>query len=190
MRILNLYAGIGGNRELWGGDLEVTAVELIPRIAEKYKERFKDDEVIIADAHAYLLANYKSFDFIWSSPPCPTHSQVNTFLNPQGVIRYPDMSLYQEIIFLKHFYKGKFCVENVKSYYEPLIKPQELGRHYFWCNFPIPKFEIEESQIGRFGPTKRGRTDEKDKLIRNKVNPIIGKAILEAAFIKKQTILE
>jgi DNA (cytosine-5)-methyltransferase 1 len=28
MRILNLYAGIGGNRKLWGDDHEITAVEL------------------------------------------------------------------------------------------------------------------------------------------------------------------
>ena len=27
MRILNLYAGIGGNRKLWGEEHEVTAVE-------------------------------------------------------------------------------------------------------------------------------------------------------------------
>ena len=34
IKILNLYAGIGGNRRLWPDDeIEVTAVELNPKIA-------------------------------------------------------------------------------------------------------------------------------------------------------------
>lgn len=31
MKILNLYAGIGGNRKLWGDDHEVTVVENISK---------------------------------------------------------------------------------------------------------------------------------------------------------------
>ena len=107
LKILNLYSGIGGNRRLWSGDISVTAIELVPEIAKIYKDLFPDDEVIVADAHQYLLEHYRDYDFIWSSPPCPTHSGVNFFLNAQGVIRYPDMSLWQEIIFLQHFFKGK-----------------------------------------------------------------------------------
>lgn len=34
MKILNLYAGIGGNRKLWGNNNEITAVEINPAIAE------------------------------------------------------------------------------------------------------------------------------------------------------------
>jgi DNA (cytosine-5)-methyltransferase 1 len=37
MRILNLYAGIGGNRKLWT-DCEVTAVENVQHIADVYKQ--------------------------------------------------------------------------------------------------------------------------------------------------------
>ena len=38
MKVLNLYAGIGGNRKLWPDDkIEVTAVELNPEIAKKVK---------------------------------------------------------------------------------------------------------------------------------------------------------
>lgn len=33
MKILNLYAGIGGNRKLWGNEHDITAVELRPEIA-------------------------------------------------------------------------------------------------------------------------------------------------------------
>jgi len=109
LKVLNLYAGIGGNRKLWK-NVEVTAVEIDPEIAKIYKKFFLEDKVIIGDAHKYLLKHFKDFDFIWSSPPCPTHSRTNNFLHTQGNVRYPDMNLYQEIIFLKSFFKGKWIV--------------------------------------------------------------------------------
>ena len=115
MRVLNLYAGIGGNRKLWT-DVEVTAVELNPNIAKIYQDFFPEDKVIVADAHQYLLENFKEFDFIWSSPPCPTHSRFNNISNLRGGCKYPDMKLYEEIIYLKHWFKGKYCIENVISY--------------------------------------------------------------------------
>ena len=145
MKILNLYSGIGGNRKLWGDEHDITAIEYKPEIAKIYQEFFPNDKVIVDDAHQYLLQHYKEFDFIWSSPPCPTHSVTNNFLNSQGHVRYPDMALYQEIIFLKHWFKGKWVVENVKSYYDPLIKPTELERHYFWSNFLIPDFSTDRN---------------------------------------------
>ena len=124
LKILNLYAGIGGNRKLWGDKHEITAVELNPKIAFVYSSLFPKDKVVVGDAHQYLLDHYKEFDFIWSSPPCQSHSQTNNFLKGQGIYRFPDMKLYEEIIFLKHFFKGKWVVENVKPYYKPLIEPQ------------------------------------------------------------------
>lgn len=182
MKILNLYAGIGGNRKHWDttGEHQITAVEYDPKIAAIYRDFFPNDKVVVGDAHQYLLDHYKEFNFIWASPPCPTHSGVNNFLNAQGVIRYPDMSLWQEIIFLQHFCKGLFAIENVKSYYEPFLKPQISGRHFFWANFKIPPLRTNatigkmcgknqnqnrallQSDIGRFGPVKsfRGKRTE------------------------------
>jgi len=148
MKILNLYAGIGGNRKLWGDEHEITAVENNQEIADVYKKLFPNDEVIVADAHQYLLDHNQEFDFIWSSPPCQSHSVTNYFLKGQGIFRYPDMGLYQEIFFLKHIYRGNYCVENVKSYYKPLVEPQVIGRHYFWANFEIPHIDIDYVQIG------------------------------------------
>ena len=57
MKVLNLYAGIGGNRKMWGGnkDLKITAIEYDPKIAEIYKQNFPEDEVIVCDAHEYLF---------------------------------------------------------------------------------------------------------------------------------------
>ena len=125
MKILNLYCGIGGNRKLWNGkEHEITAIEFDERISNIYKDLYPSDTVIVGDAHEYLLNHYEEYDFIWASPPCPTHSVTNHFLNAQGVRRYPDMNLYGEIILLQTFFKGKYVIENVKPYYKPLIEAQ------------------------------------------------------------------
>ena len=140
MKILNLYACLGGNRYKWNEvkeDIEVTAVELDPELARLYQERFPNDKVIIADAHEYLLKHYKEYDFIWSSPPCPSHSRAR-FWNSKAERVYPDLKLYEEIIFLQTHFKGKYCVENVVPYYEPLIPANKRGRHLFWTNFNLP----------------------------------------------------
>lgn len=135
MKVLNLYAGLGGNRKLWT-DVNVTAVELEPQIAAVYKRLHPDDHVVIGDAHQYLLDHAEGFDFIWSSPPCQTHSKMAKATRHK-LRRYTDLSLYQEIIYLQHFFKGKFVVENVVPFYEPLIPGKVLGRHMYWSNFDI-----------------------------------------------------
>jgi DNA (cytosine-5)-methyltransferase 1 len=150
MKILNLYACLGGNRYKWDEvakeaniQIEVTAVELDEELARMYKERFPNDTVVIADAHQYLLEHFKKFDFIWSSPPCPSHSRARYWnsSNYDSTTEpiYPDMKLYEEILFLQHYYRtGKFVVENVIPYYEPLIPAQKKDRHLYWSNFKIP----------------------------------------------------
>ena len=151
-KILNLYAGIGGNRKKWGDGYEVTAIEHKPEIAKIYADLFPKDTVIVGDAHQYLLEHYQEFDFIWSSPPCPTHSRARFGLGVgSGKVKgvYPDMRLYQEIIFLDKHFKGKYCVENVQAYYKPLIDPQTVGRHWYWANFPIEKITVAPSRISQ-----------------------------------------
>ncbi len=143
MKILNLYACLGGNRYKWNEvkeDIEVTAVELDPELARLYQERFPNDKVVIADAHKYLLDHYKEFDFIWSSPPCPSHSRINIsqYTRENWKPRYPSMMLYEEVIFLKYYYKGKYVIENVIPYYEPLIPAKKRDRHLYWTNFNLP----------------------------------------------------
>ncbi len=192
MKILNLYAGIGGNRKLWK-DVEVTAIETNDFRVALYCQHFPKDRVIITDAHQYLLEHYKEFDFIWSSPPCQSHSITNHFLNAQGKVRYPDIKLYEEIIFLKHFFKGKWVVENVKPYYEPLIKPQYAGRHAFWCNFNITNFKTPRDDIGSMHnkcfTIKGQRAGKKKKEERNAVYSPLGLHIFNCAFKVKQLTL-
>ena len=210
MKVLNLYAGIGGNRKLWGDEHEVTAIENNPEIAKIYQDFFPNDKVIVCDAHQYLLEHFIEFDFIWSSPPCPTHSICNHFLNAQGIERYPDMGLYQEIILLKHFFKGKWVVENVNSYYEPLIKPYESGRHYFWSNFNIsnkkipckfnianmrastrktPEENLKSLELFHGIDLSKYKTKDKRNLLRNCVKPELGLHVFNCAFKEiQQTI--
>ena len=139
MKVLNLYACLGGNRYKWT-DCEVTAVELDPEAAKLYQERFPQDKVIVADAHQYLLDHFQEFDFIWSSPPCPSHSRVRVSQKSRENFKfiYPDLKLYEEVIFLDNFFKGKYVVENVIPYYEPLIPAKKRGRHLYWTNFNLP----------------------------------------------------
>jgi len=192
-KVLNLYAGIGGNRKLWD-NVDVTAIEINPKIAKIYQDFFPDDKVIVADAHKFLEKNYEGFDFIWSSPPCPSHSRIRNIAGVgcgQNKPIYPDMKLYEEILFLNQIYhssgvkfKGKFCVENVASYYKPLIIPQMVGRHYFWANFTITQFKLNTRGHMRTNKElmKIKGFDINDKtLLRNCTEPKLGKHILDCA---------
>lgn len=209
MKVLNLYAGIGGNRKLWPKGCEVTAVEINEEIAGVYKDFFPEDKVVIADAHQYLLDHYKEFEFIWSSPPCPTHSNLNRVINAKGIHRYPDMRLYQEVILLKEFFSGVWVVENVKPYYQPLIPAQESGRHYFWANFPIsdigkpPGKNITGCCNARMQHRKKTASEQVKelqkmygfdvknlKMLVNCVHPKLGLHVFNCAFKHKQERLE
>ena len=142
MKILNLYAGIGGNRKLWGDTHQVTAVEYDADIAAVYSDLFPKDTVVVDDAHAYLLEHHKEFDFIWSSPPCQTHSsfRYNIDVKLRGSEeKYPDMTLYEEILFLKYHSESLWLIENVVPYYPPMLNPVKRNRHLYWANFDIPE---------------------------------------------------
>lgn len=186
MKILNLYAGIGGNRKLWGDEHEITAVEYDASIAAIYKDLYPNDVVIVADAHQYLLEHYKEFDFTWGSPPCPTHSRTNYFTQAiRKVPTYPDMKLWQEIIFLKQFYNGLWCIENVIPYYEPFL-PQyiKIGRHFIWSNFKINAIEMPKNEIGTMMKQYVGtgkHAHDKKLQDRNAVNSELGLHILNCA---------
>ena len=193
MKILNLYAGIGGNRKLWGNDHEVTAVENVPEIAKIYQDFFPKDTVIVADAHQYLLEHYKDFGFIWSSPPCPSHSRIrkNTAVaRGQNKPVFPDMKLYEEILFLQGYFKGDWVVENVIPWYEPLIKAQKIGRHLFWSNKTIPQKEFagknhldkqsDLQAVKGFDISKYQIGIRKDKILRNCVEPDVGLYIMQS----------
>lgn len=196
IKILNLYAGIGGNRKYWNrvADIEVTAIEYDEHIAEAYKDRFPDDTVIIEDAKKYLLNHYKEFDFIWASPPCQTHSVIinSQYMRNSYKAKYPDMSLYQLILFLQgHGRKCKWVVENVKPYYKPLIEPTvKIDRHLYWSNFTITPIKVEKkykistvkcNTLKDFDIKKYKNIKNKRQVIRNQVNYEIGEHILRCA---------
>jgi DNA (cytosine-5)-methyltransferase 1 len=208
MKILNLYACLGGNRYKWdevADDLEITAVELDTELAILYQERFPNDTVIIADAHQYLLYHYKEFDFIWTSPPCPTHSKARFARANSTESKYPDLKLYEEIIFLDNYFKGKYVVENVIPYYDPLIPAKKRGRHLYWTNFNLPndlrnrKGGIMEGvdevnkwcKFHDFDFYRYKGNQRRDKIARNLVDYEVGKTILESALnIVRKTNLQ
>jgi DNA (cytosine-5)-methyltransferase 1 len=201
MKILNLYAGVGGNRRLWGDEHEITAIEYSQDIADVYKDLYPNDNVIVDDAHDYLLNHFKEFDFIWSSPPCQSHSRIRQYIGvgSMGVKPvYPDMKLYQEIIFLQANFKGLWIVENVKPYYEPLIKPTStLHRHLIWSNFEIAnksfhKFHLVNSAVNEIEAIyqidlSKYKLKNKRQILRNCVNPEMGLHVLQHALNHAQS---
>ena len=204
MKILNLYACLGGNRYKWGDEHEITAVELDKDLAYLYQERFTNDTVIVADAHQYLLDHYKEFDFIWTSPPCPTHSRARFARRNTTKPAYPDLKLYEEIIFLSKWFDGQYVVENVIPYYEPLIPAKKRGRHLYWTNFNLPntlnerKSSIMEGKdevtqwckFHDYDFRKYKGKQRIDKVARNLVDYEAGKTILDTAMgiIQKQDL--
>jgi DNA (cytosine-5)-methyltransferase 1 len=213
LKILNLYACLGGNRYKWnevakeaGIEIEVTAIEWDEELAKLYQERFPNDTVIVADAHQYLLDHYKEFDFIWSSPPCPTHSRARYWaIGANGKSpTYPNLNLYSEILLLDYHFKGKYVVENVIPYYEPMLNPKKRGRHLYWTNFNLPnnlqdrRFGISQtknelkglSEFHNFDFSKYKGNQNKVKIGRNLVDYEAGKTIFETALgiIRKSDI--
>lgn len=141
MNILNLYAGVGGNARRWGLEHTIHAVERDQRIADIYVENLPHHNVFVRDANDFLYQNGADYDFIWSSPPCQSHTQMVKATGRKSQHgRIVDMTLYQQIIWLQHFCKDVlWVVENVKPYYG-ILRPKgvyvaEVGRHVFWSNF-------------------------------------------------------
>lgn len=100
------------------------------------------------------------------------------------------MLLYEEIIFLENYFRGKYCVENVIGYYEPLVKPNIINNHYFWTNFIVRDFSglsrehggsIKDLQDRKGFDLSKYSGIDKRKTLRNCVEPELGKHILDLA---------
>jgi DNA (cytosine-5)-methyltransferase 1 len=201
-QVLNLYGGIGGNRKKWSGNYNITMIENQHDIADTYREFYPEDEVFEQDAHEHLLRFHQLYDFVWSSPPCQSHTRmIRSGKNRKP--RYPDLRLYEEILFLKHNFNGLWVVENVVPYYEPLIKPTaKIGRHLFWSNFDITPFEIKSPNNFINMGTVKASKELKDyygicyegnlyynsnhdpcQVLRNCVHPDLGEHVMDCANI-------
>lgn len=193
LKVLNLYSGLGGNRKLWT-NVDVTAIENNETIAKYYIDNYPNDEVIITDAHKYLIDNYYKYDVIWSSFPCQSHSRARFWSSkPNNKVKpiYPNLGLYEEILFLQHYFNGNWVVENVTPFYKPLVEPTiKIGRHLFWSNKFITQTNVLDADI-KNGNIKEWQelhqinidgykfNTRKDQLLRNCVNPLLGEHILK-----------
>lgn len=116
---------------------------------------------------------------------------------------YPDMKLYEEILLLQGYFKGKYVVENVISWYDPLVEPQTIQRHYFWANFIIHPTQFEKDNIKITNKQLKEKEaieilqqshninldgyniKNKRLLLRNCVNPKVGLHIFQEAYREK-----
>ena len=204
MKILNLYSGVGGNRLNWG-ECDVTSVEIDAEIAAIYSDMYPNDKVIVADAHEYLLENLNQYDFIWSSPPCQSHSQIRYnigFLAERKYKKvlpvYPDMKLYEEIILLDKYFKGLWVVENTIAYYEPLIKATKTGGHLWWSNFNISPINhwsrnhrggnVDSLQERKNIYLSKYKIKNKRQILRNCVEPEVGEHVMNCALNKTNNV--
>ena len=205
MKILNLYAGIGGNRKLWGDHHQITNIEINPELCKQLRNQFPNDTTIEHDSMSYLIRHYSEFDFIWASPPCQTHSRMNR-INDEKYHRhqYIDPSLYQIIIFLQENYEGGYIVENVIPYYGVAFNPVIYGRHSFWSNYDIkclnwkpPKFNLFDQSLNdlrKYFDIQLLKNiyleDSHDpkQIFRNAVNPQLGKLLLERYQLKSKQL--
>jgi DNA (cytosine-5)-methyltransferase 1 len=202
INVLNLYSGLGGNRKLWE-NCDVTAVEIDPDIGAVYQDLYPNDNLIVADAHEYLLDNYKEFDFIWSSPPCQTHSQIRFNIGFKANRKYrkvdavyPDMQLYQEILLLNNWFSGDWVIENTIPYYTPLVPGQKKAGHIWWSNFSIPDIKVanrghrdgtvESLQIRKDIDLSKYNIKNKRQLLRNCVEPEVGQLIYHEVLQRKK----
>jgi len=215
--VLNAWAGIGGNTHNWNRDkYNVTHIEINEEIAEANRNLHPNDEVIESDAVEYIRRNYRKFDYIWASPPCPSHSSIGKAgaKNNQYLAKMPDMNLYSVIIFLNEYFEGNWTVENVKPFYKRLDKQerekararqtvipaaQESSRHLFWSSHDVPETFISRSNLNQANNTelmdwlgiqldRSFETVEKRKVLRNCVHPKIGEAILKSRKVKQQKL--
>ena len=93
-KVLDLFAGVGGTAKGIQTFLQeknipfkYVAVENDPVVIEAHLKLIPDSEIKEADAY---LTSIRGYDFIWASPPCTSHSQLNMYINRKE----PDMRLW------------------------------------------------------------------------------------------------
>ncbi len=186
-KILNLYAGIGGNRALWDKlkNIHVTAVESNPKIAAIYSMLYPNYTVIIADAHDYLFKHFQDYDFIWSSPPN---------VRPAYTPYFEDFTLFQHVFFMHRFCKA-YCIECPDVYWTQeetqIGKPVNCYKSSYWSSFRFPRIAVNGIQRDFYmskETAKRNRTGidlsvvkykNKRKLFTDATMPQVGFEILE-----------
>ena len=211
MKILNLYAGLGGNRLGFekfyterGIDIEVTAVEQNADVAAYYQKRFPQDEIFLCNVKDFIekkenLKKILSSDLIWGSPPCQSHSRV-VLPNKNRFLKMPNMHLYRLIILLMQL-DMPWIVENVYPFYHKhiseLFLPQTfVERHAFWTNQEIQKRKysigkgiiIENAKVSEleaYHDIYLGKLTNKRQYLRNCINWRTTMKVLEMLQQKK-----
>jgi len=217
--ICNAFGGVGANTHNWSRDKhDITHIEYNKEIARCNEQLHPEDTVVVEDAIIHLENNWDQYDYIWASPPCPSHSSIRKAGAKKGqyTAKMPDMDLYSVIVFLDEFFQGEFTVENVKPYYKRLDKQErekirnrqtvippasETSRHLFWSSHEVPEVRLPTQNIHHGNHSDMTewlgipelndytfQSVEKRKVLRNCVHPKIGEAILKSKNVKQQKL--
>jgi DNA (cytosine-5)-methyltransferase 1 len=163
--LYNGCAGFGANTHLLNRkEVDVTHTEMFQDIANVNRLLHPDDEVIVADTFQHFQENHEKYNFAWFSVNCQGHSKM-VKATRHNVNKIPPVTeLYGLIIFLTHFYKGDWVVENVVPFYKPLIEPTlRVGRHLFWSNKPLFGIEDVKRPTGFINKATKKGADELKK---------------------------
>lgn len=148
LKILDLFCGIGGVARGFHDYLQehqikylYVAIDIDKDVLKAHRALNPLSNVILRDAYSFTIDELETYDFVWASPPCETHSIAGIWTRKRKVS--PDFRLY-ELINKLNDANIPFVVENVKPYYNPPIKPtSKANRHRLWSNLSISPIKID-----------------------------------------------
>ncbi len=170
LRILDLFCGVGGVARGFqkyllenGIEFEYYAVDINDAILLAHRILNPHSVTLKRDAYSFTDHELRSYDFIWASPPCESHSRLMWIYNKNQPEKWepPDKKLWQLI---ERLYRLgiPFVVENVRPYYRPPMRPTSyVCRHALWSNLSIPPFDYSRINIDFFEHIK----DDVHKLV-------------------------
>ena len=135
MRALDLYAGAdGASRGLQHAGFDVVGVDIVSQ------PRYCGDAFIQADALALSADFLRTFDFVWSSPPCQALSTMRHVHNAK-----PHLNLIPATRGLLNAAGRPFVIENVSGARAHLIDPTCLCGSMF--NLRAPSGELRRHRL-------------------------------------------
>ncbi len=220
MKILSAFCSVGIGETFWPiKEHEITGIEALPVLAEEYKKRFPNSNVLIGDAYNYISLMHDQYDVIFATPPCQSRSRLTSINSRQHNKPEEDLRVFELIEFLEDNFAGNWIIENVISNIIPKVNPSlKIGRHHIWSNIPLrgyikvpkPDFRFDKGTYSKAGlnQTKTYLSDlqnylgvtlskrfyirgnhDPGQIYREGLHPILGKSLLNQLLNPPKTLM-